>query len=260
MHSRERREMRIYQRVGSLAVICSALIALPDACSGQVDESTPLSRTAKLIEARKLSFGLAYQDEVAKNSQSNTPPAQPLEANVDQEVPVNPNNGSVNDVSGSTLTEVAGESSINQQGSFTPVLSRSLSVRVQAVSTSGNNLGSGLIPLPSASRELGVQPLPIGVTRGMSYTHVCWKASLIQHYPLYFEDAMLERHGHSRCWHGCALPQSVVSGVKFFATIPLLPYHETLRPKHKCVYALGHYRPGTPAPCATTFPMTAELW
>ncbi len=64
------------------------------------------------------------------------------------------------------------------------------------------------------------------------------------HYPLYFEDAMLERHGQSR--YGCLQP--MVSGAKFLWTIPTLPYQYTLRPKHDCVYALGHCRPGSCAP------------
>jgi hypothetical protein len=83
----------------------------------------------------------------------------------------------------------------------------------------------------------------------MLYTQAQWRASQINHFPLYFEDAMLERHGHTRCCLGFECTQSLVSGVKFFGTIPLLPYLKTLRPRHDCVYALGHSRPGSAAPC-----------
>lgn len=98
-----------------------------------------------------------------------------------------------------------------------------------------------LIPTPSSSRTTSQIPLPTGATRGMFHTHVYWQASNIQHNPLYFEDAMLERlTGTNAVSLATNMPQSMTN--HHSATIPLLPYHETLRPKHDCVYALGHYR------------------
>lgn len=130
-----------------------------------------------------------------------------------------------------------------------PMQNRELSTKVQPASIAANKIGTGLVPTPSSSRISSQPETDLNALRGMYHTHVYWRASNIQHYPLYFEDAMLERHGHTRSYYGFEYAQSVISGVKFFATIPLLPYHETLRPKCECVYALGHYRPGSVAPC-----------
>ncbi|MFO0943495.1 MAG: hypothetical protein U0930_22395 [Pirellulales bacterium] len=130
-----------------------------------------------------------------------------------------------------------------------PMQNRELSIKVQPASIAPDKIGTGLIPTPSSSR-ISTQPqTDVTTLRGMYHTHVYWRASNIQHNPLYFEDAMLERHGHTRSFYGYDYAQSVISGVKFFATLPLLPYHETLRPKCQCVYALGHYRAGSTAPC-----------
>ena len=71
-----------------------------------------------------------------------------------------------------------------------------------------------------------------------------WKASALCHKPLYFEDASLERYGHS--WGPCLDP--FVSGAHFFGTLPALPYCMGLHPPNECMYALGHYRPGNCAP------------
>jgi len=59
-------------------------------------------------------------------------------------------------------------------------------------------------------------------------------------HPLYFEDVMLERHGHERF----PLLQPMVSGGRFFATIPLLPYLMTVRDPCGCEYKMGHFRTG----------------
>jgi hypothetical protein len=75
-------------------------------------------------------------------------------------------------------------------------------------------------------------------------TTFAWKASALCHKPLYFEDEHLERYGHS--W-GPRL-QPVLSGARFFLTIPALPYMMGLYPPGECIYTLGHYRPGSCAP------------
>ncbi len=71
-----------------------------------------------------------------------------------------------------------------------------------------------------------------------------WKASALCHKPLYFEEEALERYGHS-CTP-CLQP--FVTGAHFFLTIPVLPYCMGITPPNECVYALGHYRPGSCAP------------
>lgn len=71
-----------------------------------------------------------------------------------------------------------------------------------------------------------------------------WKASALCHKPLYFEDEGLERYGHS--WGPCCDP--LISGAHFFGTLPVLPYCMGVTPPTECMYALGHYRPGSCAP------------
>jgi hypothetical protein len=71
-----------------------------------------------------------------------------------------------------------------------------------------------------------------------------WKASALCHKPLYFEDEQLERYGHS--WPPCCQP--LVSGAHFFTRLPVIPYCMGVEPPNECIYALGHYRPGSCAP------------
>ncbi len=71
-----------------------------------------------------------------------------------------------------------------------------------------------------------------------------WKATGVCHKPLYFEDAQLERYGHS--WNPVLQP--FMSGAHFFVSIPLLPYKMGVTPPNECIYSLGYYRPGSCAP------------
>ncbi len=71
-----------------------------------------------------------------------------------------------------------------------------------------------------------------------------WKASSLCHKPLYFEDVQLERYGH----YCHPLLQPVCSRVKFWLTIPCLPYLMGVNPPKECIYDLGYYRPGNCAP------------
>ncbi len=75
-------------------------------------------------------------------------------------------------------------------------------------------------------------------------TMVNWEASNLYHNPLYFEDAALERYGHTHC---CAV-QPFVSVGKFSLQLAGLPYQATLDPMCKRMYTLGWYRPGECAP------------
>ena len=71
---------------------------------------------------------------------------------------------------------------------------------------------------------------------GMTYS---WNASLLNHQPLYFEDVNLERHGFSYgAW------QPLVSGTKFFSTLPALPYLMVARPPAELEFTLGETRAG----------------
>jgi hypothetical protein len=71
-----------------------------------------------------------------------------------------------------------------------------------------------------------------------------WTAPNTYSRPRYFEDRMLERHGHERWGH----LQPLAAGARFFATVPMLPYLMTVRNPCDCEYTLGYYRSGSCAP------------
>jgi hypothetical protein len=75
-------------------------------------------------------------------------------------------------------------------------------------------------------------------------TAVAWEPTNFYHYPLYFEDAALERYGHTYPF----VVQPFVSVAKFSGQLLALPYQMTLDPINKPMYALGWYRPGECAP------------
>ena len=89
--------------------------------------------------------------------------------------------------------------------------------------------------------DLGLQ---IYQPRAWSPTTYAWTASGLCHKPAYFEDVRLERYGHS--WGPYLQP--IISGGRFFLTVPILPYKMGLKPPGECIYTLGHYRPGNCAP------------
>jgi hypothetical protein len=89
-------------------------------------------------------------------------------------------------------------------------------------------------------------PLITSPYNGRHFMQTCyqWKASALCTKAAYFEDPQLERYGHSVC----PFLQPVISGAKFFLTVPLLPYKMGITPPNECVYTLGYYRPGNCAP------------
>ncbi|MDR2756641.1 MAG: hypothetical protein LBC20_13125 [Planctomycetaceae bacterium] len=89
-------------------------------------------------------------------------------------------------------------------------------------------------------------PLSTTVYNGRHFAQTCyqWKASSVCTKAAYFEDVQLERYGHTIC----PFLQPVISGAKFFLTVPLLPYKMGITPPNECVYTLGHYRVGNCAP------------
>lgn len=129
--------------------------------------------------------------------------------------------------------------------SLAPLQNRELTTEVNVVNVSLDGIGTGVLS-EGAFEEQRVAPmaLPDGIMRGASAKCVHWRPSLIAHHPLIFEDAVLERHGHTRWGH----LEPIASGAKFYAAILLHPYLNTLNRPWECQYALGHYRPGTCAP------------
>ncbi len=124
---------------------------------------------------------------------------------------------------------------------------------LRAVSIDQKPIGNGKVPEAlNAGDELSLVVFPEdGYARSSLSNEAAWP-SLIRpwaapntySHPLYFEDRMLERHGHERwgCW------QPLASGTRFFATLPMLPYLATVQEPCDIVYSKGYYRAGSPVP------------
>jgi len=96
-------------------------------------------------------------------------------------------------------------------------------------------------------KQGNLRPLPErGDDRGSqwNWSVMNWAAANTFSYPLYFEDRMVERHGHVQFGH----LQPLAAGARFLATIPMLPYLMTVNDPHDCEYKLGYYRSGSCAP------------
>ena len=101
--------------------------------------------------------------------------------------------------------------------------------------------------VPKGLNDAVVTPLAeSGIERSGDWTWTTrtWAAANTFSHPLYFEDRMLERHGHER-W-GYAQP--LVSGARFYTSLALLPYLSAIERPCDCRYTLGYYRSGTCTP------------
>jgi hypothetical protein len=117
-----------------------------------------------------------------------------------------------------------------------------------APSIATESIGNGRVPDDFRGDNVQPQmPLPENPKqRGEDWEQtVCsWAAPNTYSRPRYFEDRMLERHGHEQWGH----LQPLASGARFFATVPALPYLMTVRNPCDCEYTLGYYRAGSCAP------------
>lgn len=108
-------------------------------------------------------------------------------------------------------------------------------------------IGTGIRPEDVTKDRMPVRiPLPDGYThtQGLGHEAKQWVPGGFCRQPLYWEDPMLERHGHQRF----PLAQPLVSGTRFYGTFLVLPYLTTLKGPFEEVHTLGSYRPGSPAP------------
>ena len=72
-----------------------------------------------------------------------------------------------------------------------------------------------------------------------------WAATEFASQPAYFDDVPLERYGQTVC----PLLQPLVSGVRFYGTVAVMPYKLVVNGPFEPVYTSGYYRPGSDAPC-----------
>jgi hypothetical protein len=113
--------------------------------------------------------------------------------------------------------------------------------------TSIAGIGTGTTPEDATDGRLpDPMPLPYGPDReaGWSVKTKHWVAPVYCHQPTYYEDVMLEHHGHERC----VVLQPVLSGARFYTGIFFIPYLATLRPPLQDIPSTGHYRAGSCAP------------
>ena len=122
---------------------------------------------------------------------------------------------------------------------------------LRASSVETENIGNGSIP--ESFRDLESDPSRLlpesGAQRQLDSKPWNWSVSHFAaantfSFPRYFEDRQLERHGHERF----PVLTPITSGLRFAATVPLLPYLTTLSPPCQCEYTLGYYRSGSCAP------------
>jgi hypothetical protein len=115
---------------------------------------------------------------------------------------------------------------------------------ITTATTATSEIGNGSLPksytgpAERAQENLQEQTSERDATWGLS-SYEFAAANTFSH-PLYFEDVMLERHGHER------FPKltPMISGARFFATVPMLPYLMTVRPACEFEYKMGHFRSG----------------
>lgn len=119
---------------------------------------------------------------------------------------------------------------------------------LMAVTTDTSQIGNGRLPDGfRADDPTPLRPLPESASeRGFqeSWAVRDWAAPNTFSNPRYFEDRMLERHGHDRWGHF----QPLASGARFFGTLPMLPYLMTVKSPWDAEYTLGHFRAGSRTP------------
>ncbi len=135
----------------------------------------------------------------------------------------------------------------SEAGRLNPITMESVRAPIGAANISVTDIGTKVLPDDQAAKQMVPRlPLPSGQDRAFSGMTYRWQAANICHLPLYFEEPMLERNGQQCCptWI-----QPAVSGSKFLSNLLLYPYKATLHPALENRYTLGHFRPGSSAPC-----------
>ncbi len=142
------------------------------------------------------------------------------------------------------------EAMVKERGQMLPqVIDGKLTLPpLAAVSIATDTIGNGRAPegfrggKPSPARPLPEDASSRGLDWNWSVAN--WAAANTFSHPRYFEDRMLERHGHERFPY----LQPFASGARFFTTVPMLPYLMTVRHPCDCESTLGYYRSGSCAP------------
>ncbi len=124
-----------------------------------------------------------------------------------------------------------------------------ISISVRAKSKSGDNT------LPENGAELAFGPVPTVPAAMLDEFHSALPSSMARtsssfsYQPLYFEQANVERYGRSRCRLSC-----VASAMRFYATIPTLPYAMTVHHPNQNYFWHWPYKAGWYAPAVRERP------
>lgn len=143
------------------------------------------------------------------------------------------------------------EAAANDPQGFRAIGRKSLSITPKLVDSDGERR---LLPERRAYRKLSQAPVvqhTVGYSRDWTPLSYSWEAPQLKYNPLYFEDPQLERYGNEVC-----ILQPFLSGARFYATIPTLPYQMMSEGNSVChtVYDFGYGRPGDCVPYALEVP------
>lgn len=118
---------------------------------------------------------------------------------------------------------------------------------LQIPNTSLAGIGTQKLPQDAVEGRLpDAVPLPFGPDRdeGWTYSTKQWVAPVFFHQPTYYEDQMLENHGHE----AHPMLQPMISGARFYTGILFTPYLYCLNGPLEDISSAGRYRPGSVAP------------
>ena len=143
------------------------------------------------------------------------------------------------------------EAAANAPEGFRAIGRKSLSIIPKLVDGDGERR---LLPERRAYRKISQAPVvqhTVGYSRDWTPLSYSWEAPQLKYNPLYFEDPQLERYGNEVC-----ILQPFLSGARFYATIPTLPYQMMSEGNSVChtVYDFGYGRPGDCVPYALEVP------
>lgn len=245
------------QRTLGLLAVAGLAATLPGSLYGQLPEQPTAGRSLQssayfgrgansdIRTATLPADGVIPAAALLQENRGDSQPQPPLSGQVTEASPSDVDNQTEGEKSSRKGQSAGVETVPATDQSLAPLQSGPLTIKVNVVDLSTQIIGTGTLP-ESASAQLEAETmiLPDGRARGAAFKCVHWRPSLITHNPLYFQDAMLERHGHVRYGH----LQPLSSAVKFYSTFLIYPYLHTLESAHECQYALGQFRPGSCAP------------
>tara|TARA_R110002072_G_scaffold302978_1_gene490644 strand:- start:60274 stop:61863 length:1590 start_codon:yes stop_codon:yes gene_type:complete len=150
-----------------------------------------------------------------------------------------------------SATSIWDEAAANDPQGFRAIGRTSLNITPKLIDSDGERR---LLPERRAFQKLSQVPVvnhTVGYSRDWVPLSYSWEAPQLKYNPLYFEDPQLERYGND-----IGILQPFLSGARFYATIPTLPYQMMSEGNSVChtVYDFGYARPGDCVPYALEVP------